>query len=71
MMKHSVILCTCLLLTGCGDQQPIVKLVPASPPQIPASLLTCPASPEVPGDDATQADVGRYLLDLCKRWLHR
>lgn len=33
-------------------------------PQIPESLLSCPESPAVPGDNATQADVGRYLLDL-------
>ena len=53
-----------LLLAGCGDQQPIVKLVPAAGPVIPDSLLSCPDSPTVPSDDATQADVGRYVLDL-------
>src|SRR5260221_11458306 len=53
-----------LQLAGCGESQPIVKLVPAMSPEIPDCLLTCPASPEVPGQDATQADVGKYLLAL-------
>ncbi len=63
-MKRLITIVAVLLIAGCGDQQPIVKLVPAAGPQIPDSLLTCPASPDVPGDDATQADVGKYMLDL-------
>lgn len=64
MMRFSVIIAVLVLLTACGDQQPIVRLVPAVGPQIPDSLLTCPDSPMVPGEGATQADVGRYILDL-------
>jgi len=63
-MKRFWALLALLMLAACGDEQPILKLVPAAGPVIPDSLLTCPSSPEVPDDTASQSDVGRYLIDL-------
>lgn len=63
-MRIGLVIAVILIVAACGDQQPVVKLVPAAGPTIPDSLLTCPDSPTVPDEEATQADVGRYVLDL-------
>ncbi len=53
----------CLLLAGCGaPPMPATRIVTVTP-EVPAALLSCAASPEVP-EAGSQAVVARYIVAL-------
>jgi len=60
-MKRAALIAALLLLAGCATTPPAPQVIRVTPP---ASLTEPEAAPSVPGPDATQKDVARYLLQL-------
>lgn len=57
-------ICTfCILFVGGCATEPITTVRYVAP-DVPASLLTCAKAPDVPGPEATQRDVARYVTAL-------
>jgi hypothetical protein len=52
----------CLLVAGCAQPQPVMRIITVSP-QIPETLLHCAAAPDVPVT-TSQAVVARYIVSL-------
>lgn len=51
-----------ILLIGCAGKP--IETVRYIKQDIPDYLLFCQSSPDVPGDNATQRDVARYIVNL-------
>jgi len=60
-MKRAALALFPILLAGCATMPPAPQVIRVTPP---ASLTEPEPAPDVPGVDATQTDVARYLLQL-------
>jgi hypothetical protein len=60
-----IALISMLMLAGCAETPTqLVELRDTQRPDVPDSLLTCEAAPEVPSEGSWQSEVARYVLDL-------
>lgn len=52
------------LLAACADETKVVTRLTPITVEIDPRLRTCPEAPVVPGEGATQKDVGEYIVGL-------